>query len=261
MIVLLVVEVLLFGAFLASDLVSKHFVMPFLETNGDYVLIDKVITLTPAYNTGAGFSMLSGKTGWLIAITVVGLALLLAFTVYAHLKLNTKKKSTKFLLVLLMMMLAGGVGNLVDRVAYGYVRDFIDYTVVQTLFHRSFAICNVADIWLTVGMILLIVYVIFFWRDSNKKDYVEPAPDRYQVETAERLLSVDKEREVDLRQVAFKEDIKDEQAGEGASGTDAEAAEESADGEAQNAESKEDMAGETANDRGTTDGEDVGNDG
>jgi len=205
MIALILVEVVLFGVFLATDLLSKHFVMPFLEANGDYVLIDKVLTLTPAYNTGAGFSMLSGKTGWLIAITVVGLVLLLAFTVYAHLKINTKKKSTKFLLVLLMMMLAGGVGNLVDRIAFGYVRDFIDYTVVETLFHRSFAICNVADVWLTVGMILLIVYVIFFWRDSNKVGAEAVKPDAYQVETAERLLMQEKERAVDLSQVCFKE--------------------------------------------------------
>lgn len=207
MIALVLVEILLFGTFLAADLVSKHFVMPFLEANGDYVLIDKVLTLTPAYNTGAGFSMLSGKTGWLIAITVLGLMLLLGFTVYVHLKINTKKKSTKFLLVLLMMMLAGGLGNLVDRIAYGYVRDFIDYTVVETLFHRSFAICNLADVWLTVGMILLIVYVIFFWRDSNKAGYEETKPDRTQVSTAEKLLSMDRERAVDPKVVVFKEEV------------------------------------------------------
>ena len=206
MIALVLVEILIFSVFLASDLVSKHFVMPFLEANGDYVLIDKVLTLTPAYNTGAGFSMLSGKTGWLIAITVVGLVFLLGFTVYAHLKLNTKKKSTKFLLVLLMMMLAGGVGNLVDRIAYGYVRDFIDYTVVETLFHRSFAICNVADVWLTVGMILLIVYVIFFWRDGNKVGAEAEKPDAVQLATAERLLAIEKDRVVDPDQVVFKED-------------------------------------------------------
>ena len=109
-----------------------------------------------------------------------------------------------------MMMLAGGVGNLVDRIAYGYVRDFIDYTVVETLFHKSFAICNVADVWLTVGMILLVVYVIFFWRDSNKKGYDEPKPDAYQVETAQRLLNIDRARVVDPAQVVFKEAEKED---------------------------------------------------
>ena len=211
MIALVLIEIAVFGVFLASDLISKHFVMPFLESNGgSYVLIDKVLTLTPAYNTGAGFSMLSGKTGWLIAITVIGLVLLLGFTVYAHLKLNTKKKSTRFLLVVLMMMLAGGVGNLVDRIAFGYVRDFIDYTVVETLFHKSFAICNVADVWLTVGMVLLIIYIVFFWKDVNSVETSATVADTYQVATAERLLSVDKEREIDPAQVVFKEENREE---------------------------------------------------
>ena len=207
MITLIIVEVLLFGFFLASDLVSKHFVMPFLEANGDYILIDKVITLTPAYNTGAGFSMLAGKTGWLIAITVVGLVLLLVFTVGAHIFFDTKKKNTKLALVSMIMMLAGGVGNLVDRIAFGHVRDFIDYTLTETLFHRSFAICNVADVWLTVGMILLIVYLIFFYRGSEKVAASEP--DGWQVETAERLLAMDKVRDIDPKQVVFKQEESD----------------------------------------------------
>jgi len=206
MIALILVEAILFGVFLAADLVSKHFVMPFLEGLADkkYVLIDKVITLRPAYNEGAGFSILSGQKGWLIAITVVGLALVLGFAVYAHLRMDTKRKSTKFLLVILCMMFAGGVGNLVDRIYFGYVRDFIDYTVVETLFHRSFAICNVADIWLTVGMILLVVYIIFFWRDANLKPKADVQQDSFVVAEAERLLSMDIERTIDQTQVVLK---------------------------------------------------------
>lgn len=231
MIVLVLVECLLFGVFLAADLVSKHFVMPYLEAHGRLVVIDKVLTFTPAYNTGAGFSMLSGKTGWLIAITAVGLALIMGLTIYTHLKMDTKKKSTRFLLVVEVMMLAGGVGNLVDRIRFGWVRDFIDYTVVETLFHRSFAICNVADIWLTVGMILLIVYVLFFWRDTSKNPK-EAVADAYQVDTALRLLDRCTKRTVDARQVVMREE-------ECAGVTDAEAPLDTAD-TAEGAEQAED---------------------
>ena len=233
MIALLVVEVVLFGVFLASDLLTKHYIMPYLEANGPQVLIDKVLTLTPAYNDGAGFSMLSGKMGWLIAITVVGLVLILGFSVYTHLRLDVKRKSVRFLAVVEVMMLAGGLGNLIDRIRLGYVRDFIDYTVVETLFHRSFAICNVADVWLTVGMILLIVYVIFFWRDANVKAKTAPQADPYAVATAERLMAADKEREVDLRQVTFKSPA-EESAADGADDrqdTDAPASTDAQDGD------------------------------
>ena len=188
MIAFIVFEALFFGVLLAVDLVSKHFVMPFLEANGSYTLIDKVITLTPTYNDGAGFGFLSGKTAALIAITAIGLAVLLGLLVFCHFKMDVRNKRTRFLLSVLVMMLAGGLGNLIDRIAFGSVRDFIDYTIVYTLFKRNFALCNVADIWLTVGMILLLVYIIFVWKgeDFKKKDAV-PA-DKTNVATALYLL-------------------------------------------------------------------------
>lgn len=221
MITLVLVEVVVFGVLLAADLVSKHFIMPYLEAHGNVVLIDKVLTLTPAYNEGAGFSMLSGKTGVLIALTVVGLVAILAITVYAHIKLDTRRKSTRFLMVVLMMMLSGGLGNLIDRIKFGYVRDFIDYTVIQTLFHRSFAICNVADIWLTVGMVLLLVYVIFFMKDADKKEENAPAisTDTRMVAEANRLMAAEKARQVDERQVIFR--VEEETSSEAASTEDA----------------------------------------
>lgn len=194
MIGFIVFEVLFFGALLAADLVSKHFVMPFLEANGSYTLIDKVLTLTPDFNSGAGFGILSGKTGALIAITTIGLALLLGVSVYCHIKLKLSSRRTRFLLAVLVMMLAGGVGNLVDRIAFGTVRDFIDYTVVYTLFKRNFAICNVADIWLTVGMILLLVYVIFLWKEEDVNKKTVPA-DSTNVNTALYLLAKREARE------------------------------------------------------------------
>lgn len=170
MTVFIIIEIVFFGLLVAIDLISKHFIMPFLEANGyRYVLIDKVLALRYATNDGAGFSFLSGKVGALIAITVIGLLAVLAFLVIAHIKKVPAKRGGRFLMMVLVMMLAGGVGNLVDRIAFGYVRDFIEYTVIETLFHRSFAICNLADVWLTVGMVLLIVYVLFVWKDDSKK--------------------------------------------------------------------------------------------
>ena len=211
MIVFILFEVLFFGFLLAADLVSKHFIMPFLEANGDYVLINKVLTLTPAYNEGAGFSFLSGKTAALIAITCIGLAVILGLLIFGHIKLDLKNKRVRFLLSILVMMLAGGLGNLVDRCAFGHVRDFIDYTVVYTIFKRNFAVCNVADIWLTVGMVLLIIFVIFLWKGNLFKG-AEVVPDDTNAKTAARLLA--KMEEQDLQVGVDNQDVQSRDAQE-----------------------------------------------
>lgn len=164
-------EILLFVVLLLADLLSKQYLMPFLEDHdGFWVLIDKVLTLRASYNDGAGFSMLSGKQGLLIGVTVVAMVAILVFDVIVHTKGINKKHSGRFLSMILAMILAGGIGNLVDRIQLGKVRDFIEYTFVETVFHRSFAICNLADVWITVGMILLIIYVLFFWKDVKIED-------------------------------------------------------------------------------------------
>ena len=60
-------------------------------------------------------------------------------------------------LLILAVILAGAVGNLIDRFFMGYVTDMI-----QVLFVK-FAVFNVADIFVVVGAILLVIYVLFFW--------------------------------------------------------------------------------------------------
>ncbi len=173
--IFVLVEILFFAVLLLADLLSKHYIMPFLEAHdGFWVLIDKGLTLRASYNDGAGFSMLAGKQGLLIAITVVAMVIILGFMVYLHLKKINRRPSGRFLSMILVMLLAGGIGNLVDRIALGKVRDFIEYTFVETWFHKSFAICNIADVWITVGMILLIVYVLFCWKDFKEEKPIEP---------------------------------------------------------------------------------------
>ena len=65
----------------------------------------------------------------------------------------------------------GGIGNLIDRVALGYVTDMF-----QTTF-MDFAVFNVADSCLTIGVALLVIYVLFFYDKLHKKEGVQPHDD------------------------------------------------------------------------------------
>lgn len=90
-------------------------------------------------NTGAGFSILQGQTLLLIIISVIVLALILYY----------RKKEPKYEIPLVLIF-AGTLGNIIDRIVLGYVRDFIDVKV--------WPVFNIADISLVVGTILLIYF-------------------------------------------------------------------------------------------------------
>ncbi len=205
MTVMIIIEVALFGFFLASDLLTKHFICPFLiEEGGTYTVIDKVLTFIYSENDGAGFGVFSGKQTLLIAITSILMLVLLGVLVFAHCKKMTKQKGGSLMVVALLMLIGGGIGNLVDRIAFGYVRDFIDYTFLVTLFDYQFAICNVADIWCTVGVVLLVIYIIFFFGKTEKteKKTVEDS-------TAEISIASDDENIITSSNGRFEEEATD----------------------------------------------------
>ncbi len=111
-------------------------------------------------NTGAAFGMFSGGTVILSIITVLVVAVLL----YA---LFFKKFSSKLLRASVILITAGGIGNLYDRIAYGQVTDFLEFTFFE------FPIFNVADCMVTIGCCLMLLYVIISPKDEPI--FVKPA--------------------------------------------------------------------------------------
>ena len=98
-------------------------------------------------NTGAAFSSFADNKSILIVFTALVIILCLFL-------LLTKKVKAKIPAVCLVMIVSGGIGNLIDRIAKGYVVDFI-----EPLF-MNFAVFNVADIFITCGAILLMCYEV-----------------------------------------------------------------------------------------------------
>lgn len=157
-----VFEILFAVAAIAVDLVSKAAAFDILEDapGGSIAVAEGVFSLTLARNFGASFGIFSGKTTLLSAITGIGIALVLVVLI-------VRPKAPKILRYSLIMIFAGGLGNLVDRIAFGYVRDFIDYTFLETFFGIDFAIGNIADIFVMIAMGMLIVYMIFGYKEGD----------------------------------------------------------------------------------------------
>ena len=176
MTIVIIVDVVIVAVLLAADLISKYFAAAYLPKHGgSYEVIKDVLTFRYSENSGAAFGIFEDSRVFLSVFVGVVLLAILGFMVYHVYKGKYKEKGGIFLHVTLSMILAGGIGNLVDRIAFGYVRDFIEYTVVYTLFKRDFAICNLADVYLTVGVIMVVVYLIYTMVADYKKEKAKKA--------------------------------------------------------------------------------------
>ena len=136
----------------ALDMITKHITM-----GVNTPIINGVVSAIFTWNTGAGWSILSDQTLILTifsALLVIALILLVIFY----------RPQSKLFSIGTGLVLAGAIGNLIDRILFGAVRDFIH------LDFMSFPIFNVADILLTFGAIIMGIWLVFFWGKKGKKE-------------------------------------------------------------------------------------------
>ena len=141
----------------ALDQITKLFCMRYLEPVGSVDIIPGIFRFTYVENRGAAFgSFAEHRWVFMISTTVV-----IAVLLYAIYKMRGR---SRFLDVLLGLLLGGGVGNMIDRIRLGYVVDFLDFCAFD--FWKW--VFNVADCAVTVGAVMLAVYILFFY-DKDKK--------------------------------------------------------------------------------------------
>lgn len=137
----------------AVDQYTKYLATVHLAPVGTMPFIPGVLELRFVLNDGAAFSIFSGNRWFLIVLTGIALA---ALAVY----LFWKKPQNKFEYISLLLIFAGGLGNLIDRVRSGVVVDFFATTFMD------FAVFNMADCFVCVGVALLFLHVVV---DESKK--------------------------------------------------------------------------------------------
>ncbi len=145
----------------AADQLSKFLLAPMLLQLPDRTMtvIPGVFNLKYIENEGASFGMFQGAQVFFIIVTVIVLI------VGAVLMIKTRHRQGLFLKISLSLVIGGAIGNFIDRVFFGYVRDLFDFG--QVYFPWVF---NVADMCLVIGAIMLGVFVIFMYRPKEGKD-------------------------------------------------------------------------------------------
>jgi len=124
---------------LAVDQISKYIIRTNFSPNESIPVISSIFHITYINNPGAAFGLMANKTPFFIVVTVIVLVLIIV----AYSYIPPERTLLRFAMAL---MLGGAVGNLVDRVRFGYVVDFLDF--------RIWPVFNIADVAIVTGVVL-----------------------------------------------------------------------------------------------------------
>ena len=138
------------------DQLFKYLITSNMLQGEEIKVFGDVFKITYVKNDGVAFGMFSGMQWIFIVLTVIMLGVIIFY-------MFKKRPDSKLFYFSVALIVGGGLGNLVDRVIYRYVVDYLSLSFFP-------AVCNFADYCITVGVIILAVYLIFF---SDKKDKKE----------------------------------------------------------------------------------------
>ncbi|MBI2208056.1 signal peptidase II [Candidatus Woesearchaeota archaeon] len=128
------------------DQIAKFLIKTNFQLNQTLPIINNIFHLTYIHNFGAGFGILQQQRWILVFISII----VIGFIFYYLDRINKKER---LLQLLVGFVLGGTIGNLTDRLIYGYVIDFLDF--------RIWPVFNFADSFVSIGVIGLIIY---FWK-------------------------------------------------------------------------------------------------
>ena len=134
------------------DRITKVFFSHLLSVGESLPIFPKILHMTLVHNSGIAFGLFKNQGIVFIIVPIVA-TVLLAYNIYYY-KYNNEQLSRVYIIAF-SMILAGAIGNLIDRIAYGYVVDFIDF--------RVWPVFNIADSAITVGAVIIAWECVPVW--------------------------------------------------------------------------------------------------
>lgn len=138
------------------DQLTKLLAVKKLSNGRTFTILPGVLELTFVKNRGAAFGILQDARVFFFLITAAALVSIGYVLVRVPASLHFRP-----LRVCLYFVASGAVGNLIDRIALSYVRDFIYFSLID------FPVFNVADIYITCSAFALILLTIFYYREED----------------------------------------------------------------------------------------------
>lgn len=152
----LFLDILILLLLVVVDQYTKYIAVQRLKNQPAFNIINGVLEFNYLENRGAAFGMLQNQKIFFVFVAIIFLCVI----AYVLVKAPQEKKYFK-LHVLLVMIAGGAIGNLIDRLRFNYVVDFIYIALI------NFPIFNVADMCVTFSTALLIVQVLFVYKEND----------------------------------------------------------------------------------------------
>lgn len=153
---LLCIDLLFLIVLVFIDQFTKYLAIIKLKNQPAFNIINGVLEFNYLENRGAAFGMLQNQKLFFVFVAVIFLGVI----IYVLCKAPSDKKYFS-MHILLTMIAAGAIGNMIDRLRFEYVVDFIYFVLI------NFPIFNVADIYVTVATAVMVIQVLFVYKDSD----------------------------------------------------------------------------------------------
>ncbi len=142
------------------DQICKFYAYRYIKGSSGFELIKGLLNIVYVENRGIAFGIFSGASRYIFII------LSLAMVVTITYLLLRNKRANKIFKISSAFIIGGGIGNLIDRVLWGYVIDYLQLSFFSP-------ICNISDYFITFGAVLMIVYLIFIYdKEKDVKDKI-----------------------------------------------------------------------------------------
>lgn len=145
---------------IAADQVTKFAIVKNINMGETIEVIRDFFYITYIRNKGAAWSIFQNGRYYFIALTIIASVIIIYFLL---------KSKNRIFSLSLSFILGGAIGNLIDRIAVGAVVDFLQFY----FWSYMFPVFNVADIFITVGTIILAIYLIFIYKEPAKLSELE----------------------------------------------------------------------------------------
>lgn len=152
----LFLDMLMTAGLIAFDQYTKYLAVIYLKDKPAYNVVSGVLELNYLENQGAAFGVLPNQKLFFIFVDSV----ILSVVAYVLYKMPDKKKYT-VLHFLFSLIVAGAIGNMIDRIRWDYVVDFIYFSRI------NFPIFNVADIYVSISAVILLLLLLFVYKEKD----------------------------------------------------------------------------------------------
>ena len=164
---------IIFSVILALiDQITKYLVIQNIELKEEIPVIGDAVVLTYIRNTGTAWSLLSGKTVFLLIVTFIVCAGIIY--IYNNIILEDRFRALRIFLITIM---GGAIGNMIDRIRLQYVIDFIYFKII------NFPVFNFADICVTVSIFVILFLFIFKYKTEDFDIILGDKKKRYSSDT------------------------------------------------------------------------------